>query len=99
MTYGQLNAEIPISVGDSACLASDNGAYGPRLYVTGGDGYHGLYNLQVLDLGDTYTWLTGYPSMNYGRRNHGCIVHHETLYVMGTVTSIETYDISRPLIW
>ena len=82
--------------GDSPCLASYE-TPSPRLYLTGGytniSDYYEIYDLfWIFDL-EEYSWKRG-RDMNYARYSHWCVVAHNTLWVMGTVSEIETVDIN-----
>lgn len=94
---------IPNTVGDAACLASSE-VPSPRLYITGGvhwdndsqkhwDHTAPFQYFQILAL-DDYTW-TNESEMYYGRYSHGCVVVEDTLWVMGTVPRIETFDVTN----
>ena len=96
LSFRTLEQSLPITVGDAACLASSN-TPSPRLYLTGGyTNYSGYYEIYpffwIFDL-ENYAWTRG-NDMNYARYSHGCVVVDDTLWTMGTVSEIETINVT-----
>ena len=82
---------IPISVSNTACLASSNPS-SPTLFVTGGTGSdaNSIQNLQIWEANE---WRDG-PDMTYTRTGHGCIVVNDRLWVIAGYDRIDMEAIS-----
>eukprot|EP01084_Bolivina_argentea_P029373 54522_1 len=95
--FSRLNGpNIPINVGNVACLAS----FKNYLIVMGGESAQSLRAVQILNIYQ-YKWLSNIPSLQVARQVFSCIVHNNIAYAIGgsfsetdKISSIEKLSLS-----
>ena len=93
LTYEPQIANLPTSVSSTGCIASSMEPV-PALYITGGTNGDNLKDLQVFNI-TAGGWLSGEPSMQFARKEHGCVVVNGELWAMGWIVQVETINITN----